>query len=64
LDELPDWLPDWCVDHLGGQPAVVLFRLQSISVVYGLRLADGTEVVVKTRPDDGRDVCRGAGLVG
>ncbi|QFU93200.1 phosphotransferase [Amycolatopsis sp. YIM 10] len=54
MDELPDWLPGWCLDHLGGEPAEVLFRLESISVVYGLRLTGGTDVVVKSRPGDGR----------
>jgi hypothetical protein len=56
LDDLPDWLPAWCVDHLGGEPAEVLFELHQISMVFGLRLADGTEVVVKARADDGRAV--------
>jgi hypothetical protein len=56
LDDLPDWLPAWCLDHLGGEPADVLFQLQQISRVFGLRLADGTDVVVKTRADDGRAV--------
>jgi hypothetical protein len=54
LDELPDWLPAWCRDHLGGKPAEVLFGLHSISAVFGLRLTDGTDVVVKAREDDGR----------
>lgn len=54
LDELPDWLPAWCRNQLGDEPADVLFGLQRISTVYGLRLADGREVVVKTRADDGR----------
>jgi hypothetical protein len=54
LDDLPDWLPAWCSDRLGGEPAEVLFRLQQVSMVFGLRLADGTDVVVKARPDDGR----------
>jgi hypothetical protein len=53
-DELPDWLPAWCLDHLGGEPADVLFRLQQMSMVFGLRLADGRDVVVKARADDGR----------
>ena len=53
-EDLPDWLPTWCLDHLGGKPADVLFQLESISTVFGLRLTDGTEVVVKSRPDDGR----------
>jgi hypothetical protein len=56
LDDLPDWLPGWCLDHLGGQPAGVLFELHQLSMVYGLRLVDGTEVVVKARADDGRAV--------
>jgi hypothetical protein len=54
LDDLPDWLPAWCLDHLGGKPAEVLFQHQSISTVFGLRLAGGADVVVKSRPDDGR----------
>ncbi|MGH3343144.1 MAG: phosphotransferase [Carbonactinosporaceae bacterium] len=56
LDDLPDWLPAWCVDHLGGEPAEVLFQLQQVSMVFGLRLAGGTDVVVKARADDGRAV--------
>jgi hypothetical protein len=56
LDDLPDWLPDWCLDHLGGEPTEVLFQLQQMSMVFGLRLADGTDVVVKARADDGRAV--------
>lgn len=56
LDDLPDWLPAWCLDHLGGEPADVLFQLQQISMVFGLRLAGGTDVVVKARADDGRAV--------
>jgi hypothetical protein len=56
LDDLPDWLPDWCLDHLGGEPVGVLFQLQQVSMVFGLRLAGGTDVVVKARADDGRAV--------
>ena len=56
LDDLPDWLPAWCLDHLGGEPSDVLFRLQQVSMVFGLRLAGGTDVVVKARADDGRAV--------
>ncbi len=56
LAELPDWLPAWCLDHLGGEPADVLFRLQQVSMVFGLRLAGGTDVVVKARADEGRAV--------
>jgi Ser/Thr protein kinase RdoA (MazF antagonist) len=54
LDDLPDWLPAWCVDHLGAEPAGVLFELRQISTVVGVRLADGRDVVVKSREDDGR----------
>ena len=56
LEDLPDWLPAWCLDNLGGEPADVLFQLQQISMVFGLRLADGTDVVVKACADDGRAV--------
>src|SRR5215207_2151414 len=56
LVELPDWLPAWCLDHLGGEPAGVLFRSQQVSMVFGVRLADGRDVVVKARADDGRAV--------
>jgi hypothetical protein len=56
LGDLPDWLPAWCVDQLGGEPVEVLFQLQQISMVFGLRLAGGTDVVVKARADDGRAV--------
>jgi hypothetical protein len=54
LDDLPDWLPGWCSDHLGGGPADALFRRQQISMVFGLRLTGGRDVVVKARADDGR----------
>jgi hypothetical protein len=56
LDDLPDWLPAWCLDHLGGEPAGVLFQLHQVSMVFGLRLAGGGDVVVKARADDGRAV--------
>ena len=54
LDDLPDWLPAWCVDQLGDEPVSVLFELRQISAVFGLRLAGGRDVVVKARADDGR----------
>jgi hypothetical protein len=54
LDDLPDWLPRWCLDQLGGEPAGVLFQVQQVSMVFGLRLAGGTDVVVKARAGDGR----------
>jgi hypothetical protein len=55
-DDLPDWLPAWCLDHLGAEPVGVLFRAQQVSMVFGLRLAGGTDVVVKARADEGRAV--------
>ena len=54
LDDLPDWLPGWCLDHLGGEPTGVLFQAKQISLVFGLRLTGGQDVVVKARADDGR----------
>ena len=61
LDDLPDWLPAWCLDHLGDEPTGVLFQLQQVSMVFGLRLAGGRDVVVKARADEGRAVsCVGA----
>jgi hypothetical protein len=54
LDDLPDWLPAWCLDHLGAEPCDTLFRLQQVSMVFGLRLSGGADVVVKARTDDGR----------
>ena len=54
LEDLPDWLPGWCLDHLGGEPAGVLFQLHQVSMVLGLRLAGGRDVGVKARADDGR----------
>jgi hypothetical protein len=56
LEDLPHWLPAWCLEHLGGEPADVLFHLQQVSTVFGLRLPSGTDVVVKARADDGRAV--------
>jgi hypothetical protein len=56
LGDLPGWLPAWCVEHLGGEPVGVLFQVRQVSVVFGLRLAGGRDVVVKARADDGRAV--------
>ena len=56
VEDLPGWLPAWCRDHLGGGPAGVLFQAHQVSMVFGLRLAGGTDVVVKARADDGRAV--------
>jgi hypothetical protein len=55
-DDLPDWLPAWCLDHLGAEPVGVLFQAQQVSMVFGLRLAGGRDVVVKARADEGRAV--------
>ena len=52
LDDLPGWLPAWCLDHLGSEPAGVLFQARQVSMVFGLRLAGGADVVVKARTDD------------
>ncbi|MEV0335477.1 phosphotransferase [Nocardia sp. NPDC050717] len=54
LPRAPEWLPRWCDDNLGAEPTRLLFATHSISAVYGLRLTDRREVVVKARPDDGR----------
>jgi hypothetical protein len=54
LADLPDWLPPWCQVYLGGEPSDVMFQIRQISMVFGLRLAGGTEVVVKARADDHR----------
>lgn len=42
------------MDQLGGEPVDVLFERWSVSAVFGVRLNDGREVVVKAREDDGR----------
>ncbi len=54
LADLPDWLRAWCRDHLGGGPTGVLFQRRQVSMVFGLRLPGGTDVVVKARADAGR----------
>jgi Ser/Thr protein kinase RdoA (MazF antagonist) len=50
-EDLPGWLPEWCRAHLGAEPVSVLLRSAQMSSVFGLGLADGREVVVKSRPD-------------
>ena len=50
----PSRLTQWCVEHLGSPPEHEIFRSGYLSVVIGLRLADGREVVVKVRPDSPR----------
>lgn len=49
-------LSAWCSSELGSPVARVLYERVSISTVSGVRLADGREVYVKARPDDGRAV--------
>jgi hypothetical protein len=44
LDNLPDWLPAWCLDQFGVEPADVQFQQQQVSM----------DAVVKARADDGR----------
>ncbi|MGK3208537.1 hypothetical protein [Amycolatopsis sp. MEPSY49] len=47
----PGVLAHWCREHLASSPTEEIFRSGHLSVVIGLRLADGREVVVKVRPD-------------
>ncbi|GHH58325.1 phosphotransferase [Lentzea cavernae] len=47
-------LSAWCSAELGSAAAEVFYERVSISSVFGVRLADGREVYVKTRQDDGR----------
>ncbi len=44
----------WCASELGSAPAEVFYERVSTSSVHGVRLADGREVYVKAREDDGR----------
>ncbi|MFB9446966.1 hypothetical protein Dvina_25430 [Dactylosporangium vinaceum] len=48
----PGWLVGWCRERLGAEPVAVLFEVVQTSAVFGLRLSDGAEVVVKARDDD------------
>lgn len=52
--DLPEWLVSWCLEHMGSEPVGELLRIQRISTVYGLQLADGSEIVVKVRENEGR----------
>ena len=47
---LDDDLDDWCRRWLGAQPGEVLFEVAHLSRLVALRLSDGREIVVKTRP--------------
>jgi hypothetical protein len=51
---LAEDLDRWCAAELGAAPARVLFRAGHLSVVTGVLLGDGREVVVKVRPFAGR----------
>jgi hypothetical protein len=54
--DLPAWVAPWCRDRLGAEPAALLHHVEHMSEVLGLRLTDGREVVVKSRPDqNGRE---------
>jgi hypothetical protein len=53
-DSAEDLLSAWCEQYLGAAPTGVLFRSDKISRVVGLRLNDGREVVVKSRPAEPR----------
>jgi hypothetical protein len=43
-------LEAWCARWLGAKPISLLFEVARLSLVTGLRLADGREVVIKARP--------------
>ena len=45
------WLSAWCEVHLGSSIAATLFSSSHMSSVFGVRLGDGREVVVKVRPE-------------
>lgn len=45
----PEALAAWCRAWLGAEPSRVLFETQYISLVVGVRLSDGRDVVVKVR---------------
>jgi hypothetical protein len=49
-----DALAAWCARWLGAPPTSVLFEVAHLSIVTGLRLADGREVVIKARPPAAR----------
>jgi hypothetical protein len=45
-----DALAAWCERWLGAKPTRVLFKVAHLSIVSGLRLADGRELIAKARP--------------
>jgi hypothetical protein len=50
----PEHLAAWCRRWLGAGPGRVLFETRHLSVVCGLQLTDGRQVVVKARPPAAR----------
>lgn len=50
--EFPAGLVEWCVRELGAEPIARLFATAQISELTAVRLEDGREVVVKSRPDE------------
>jgi Ser/Thr protein kinase RdoA (MazF antagonist) len=54
--DLPEWAVLFCREHLGAVPAELLHHSRQMSEVLGLRLTDGREVALKSRPGrDGRE---------
>jgi len=47
-------MSDWCFEHLGAAITQRIFTSGNLSAVYGLRLTDGREVVLKVRDADPR----------
>lgn len=47
-------LSEWCARHLGSGCAQTLFTAGNLSQVFGMRLLDGREVVLKVRPGASR----------
>ncbi|MFI6358166.1 hypothetical protein ACIBJF_37360 [Streptomyces sp. NPDC050743] len=45
---------DWCIEHLGSPVAERTLTAGNVSVVHGLRLMNGREVVLKIREEDER----------
>jgi hypothetical protein len=52
VPDLPPWVIEWCRRFLGGTPATLLFGVSHLSEVWGVRLVDGREIVIKRRADD------------
>jgi hypothetical protein len=40
---------EWCLEHLGAQPVRTIFEAGYLSLVHGLELTDGRQVVLKAR---------------